>query len=205
MPEARFDPSKAITFDLTSGLVHLEGAPARVLVPADALSALCATAGAEAAAAFGRALGVPMGRRLAGRFSASGASGTADAEGASAGVRAASIEAVVNHLGGELALAGLGSLGLERWGRALVLVVDHSPLGAAGDALLEAVLEGALAEATGRAARTAALGREEARARFLVSGSAAIEKVRTWLARGVSWGEALARLHAQSDTARGAA
>ncbi len=52
MPDLRFDPSKAVTFDLTHGLVHLEGAPSRVLVPAEALLALAAAAGAEATAAF---------------------------------------------------------------------------------------------------------------------------------------------------------
>ena len=37
------------------------------------------------------------------------------------------MEDVLDHLGGELALLGLGSLGLERWGRALVLTVEGAP------------------------------------------------------------------------------
>jgi hypothetical protein len=194
MPEARFDPSKAVTFDLSSGLVHLEGAPCRLLVPAVALRELCAAAGPSATAAFGKAIGVPMGMRLASRLSG---------EGGGEGVRASSIETVVDHLGGEIALAGLGSLELERWGHALVLVIDHSPLEDEGDALLEAVLAGALEAATGRPVRTLALGRDETRTRFLVAGVAAVEKARAWLASGVSWGEALARLHARSTDARG--
>ena len=36
MPDLRFDPSKAVTFDLARGLVHLEGEPARILAPAAA-------------------------------------------------------------------------------------------------------------------------------------------------------------------------
>src|SRR5262245_38721231 len=115
MPDLRFDPSKAVTFDLSHGLVHLEGAPSRLLVPSDALVLLAKAAGPEAAAMFGRSLGEAMGRRVASRLAAT------------EGVSSTPVEVVVDHLGGELALAGLGSLGLERWGRALVLVVDQSP------------------------------------------------------------------------------
>lgn len=194
MPEPRFDPSKAVTFDLGSGLVHVEGAPSMVLVPGAALAELCAAAGPEAAAAFGRAIGEPMGRRLAGRFAE-----TAATEGDGAGaVGAASLEAVVDHLGGEIAISGLGALELERWGHALVLVIDHSPLGAGGDALIEAVLAGALEAATGQRVRTLALARDGVRARFLVAGSAAVEKARAWIGQGMSWGEALAKLHGRS-------
>jgi hypothetical protein len=193
MPEPRFDPSKAVTFDLGSGLVHLEGAPSRTLVPAEALGALCASAGPEATAAFGRAMGAPIGQRVASRFAGDGTEG----------VRAASIEGVVDHLGGELALLGLGALALERWGHALVLVLDHSPLPASGDALLEAVLASALEAATGRPAQTLAIGRDGARVRFLVAGRAAVEKARGWIAQGMSWGEAIAKLHGRPDAARG--
>jgi len=183
MPDLRFDPSKAVTFDLTQGLVHLEGAPPRVLVPAAALLALAAAAGAEATAAFARTIGEAMGRRVAGRLE----------EG---GVGAAPVEVVVEHLGGELALAGLGSLALERWGRAAVLVVDQSPLGAGGNAVLEGVLAGAIAAAAGRPALALLLGREGSRARFLLGSDAGVTRVRAWLAGGVPWGEALVRLHA---------
>ena len=184
MSDLRFDPSKAVTFDLTHGLVHLEGAPSRLLVPADALLALAKAAGGEPSAAFGAALGEAMGRRVASRLAAAN------------GVGAATIEGVVEHLAGELALAGLGSLGLERWGRAMVLVVDQSPLGADGDALLEAALGGAIEAAAGRSVRSLLLGRDAVRARFLIGGKAGVDKVRGWLAEGASWGEALVRLHA---------
>jgi hypothetical protein len=213
MPEARFDPSKAVTFDLASGLVHIEGAPSRLLVPADALRALSEAAGAEATAAFGRALGAPMGRRVATRLGGDTvgdgrSGGNEGGDGAGSGsaetVRKASIEGIVNHLGGELALAGLGSLSIERWGHALVLVVDHSPLEGAGDKLLEAALAGALEEATGRGGvRALLIARDEARARFLIAGSAAIEKARGWIEQGMTWGEALARLHSKPAAPRG--
>ena len=109
----------------------------------------------------------------------------------------------MDHLGGEIAIAGLGALELERWGHALVLVIDHSPLGAVGDALIEAVLAAAIEAATGKRVRTLALARDATRARFLVAGGAAVEKARAWLSEGMSWGEALAKLHGRSSTARG--
>ena len=186
MTSLRFDPSKAVTFDLAHGLVHLTGAPSRVLVPAEALGALAHAAGPEATAAFGRALGEVMGRRVAASLAAA------------EGVEAASTATVVEHLGGELALAGLGSLGLERWGKAMVLVMDHSPLAGTGDALLEATLAAAIAAASGRPVRALLLGREAVRARFLIGGEAALARARAWLGEGVSWGEVLVRLHAPS-------
>ncbi len=183
MPDLRFDPSKAVTFDLNQGLVHVEGEPPCVLVTAAALVALAAAAGAEATAAFAATLGEAMGRRVAGRLSGEGVTG-------------ASVFAVVEHLGGELALAGLGSLTLERWGRAAVLVIDQSPLEAKGDAILEGILAGAVVAAAGRSARALHLGREGARSRFLLGSDVGVTRVRGWLAEGVPWAEALVRLHA---------
>jgi len=193
MPHVRFDPSKAVTFDLKHGLVHLDGAPSRLLVPAEALGALCAAAGDEATQSFGRAIGLALGRRVASRLAAS-----AESDGATR----ASVEAMVEHLGGELALSGLGSMGIERWGRAMVMVVDQSPLGAEGDALLEAVLASALEGAAGRATRAIFLGRETVRARFLITGEAGAQKVKAWLSEGLSWGDALVRLHANVEPAK---
>lgn len=188
MNHVPFDPSKAVTFDLARGLVQQEGAPSGLIVPAAALVALAQAAGPEASRVFARAMGEAIGRRVALRLAA------AD------GVRAAVPAAVVEHLGGELAVTGLGSLGLERWGRALVLVIDQSPLGEAGDALVESVLAGALATAVGESSSVTVLVREGARVRFLVTSRAGIDKVRAWLSEGISWGDALVRLHAPTST-----
>jgi hypothetical protein len=198
MADPRFDPSGAVTFDLQHGLVHREGAPPTVLVPHGGLLALCAAAGHDAAIVFGRAVGAAMGGRLAARFAGSREVDSNQAPAsvdAAAAVRRASIEAVVEHLGGELALGGFGCLSLERWGRAMVLVVDHAPLGAAGDALLEAILEGALVACTGRSPRVGILHREESRARFFVGSPAAIQRVQTQVRVGETWAEALVQLH----------
>jgi hypothetical protein len=179
-----FDPTKAVTFDLARGLVRLDDDSARLLVPASALLTLLKAAGPQAAAAFARSLGEPLGARVAARLSG------ADA------IRAASPETVVDQLGGELALVGLGALALERWGRALLLVVERSPLGE-DPSLVGAVLEGALQGATGRAVHCVQLS-SGAQCRFLVTGEAAAHKAREWLQGGVSWGEVIARLHTPS-------
>ena len=181
MSPTSFDPTKAVTFDLTRGLVRLDDDSARILVPASALLALLKAAGPQAASAFARSLGEPLGARVAARLSG------ADA------LRAAPPETVIDQLGGELALVGLGSLALERWGRALLLVVERSPL-AEDASLVGWLLEGALLGATGRAVHCVLLS-GGTQCRFLITGEAAALKAREWLQGGVSWGEVLARLH----------
>ncbi|MEZ4299179.1 MAG: hypothetical protein R3B70_29790 [Polyangiaceae bacterium] len=192
MAVARYRPDNDVTFDLANGLVHLAGAQARVLVPAEALAALCGAAGSEAVGAFGAALGQAMGQRVGARLSA--ASGDASESGA--GARAASVETVVDHLGAELSLAGLGSLSIERWGHALVVVVDHCPLGAGGDVLLEAAVGEAVAATAARPVHAVFLARDGVRARLLLTSGPVAERVREWLRGGATWGEALTRLHA---------
>lgn len=174
-----FDPSQSVQFDLDRGQIGLRGAGERVLVPADALLALLAQAGAQGFTDFGLRIGHETGRRAAERLG---------------DVRSASAEAVIDHLGGDLALLGLGSLELERWGRALIFAVEHSPFGDAGDALLAAVLQGALNQVFDRTTAIVRLERNERRARFLVTSEAAAKRVEEWLSSGTSWGEALARL-----------
>ena len=150
-----------------------------MLVPVDALAKLCAGAGHESTKDFGRRIGTEIGRRVATRVPGGG-----------------SIHTMVEHLGGELALAGLGSLGVEIWGRALVLTVTASPLGAEGDGLLAAVLEGALQRALGRDAAVIRLERTDDKARLVVVSPKSGTTLEQWLAQGVSWGDALARLNA---------
>ena len=181
-----FDPTKAVTFDLARGLVRLDDDSARLLVPATALLALVKTSGPAGTEAFARALGEPLGERVARRLSGSEA------------LRASSPDVVLDHLGGELALVGLGTLSIERWGRALLLMVDRSPIVEDGDAsLLTLVLEAALHQATSRVVRCVLLSKG-AQARFLVVGDGAAHQARAWLDSGMSWGEVLARLHAPS-------
>jgi hypothetical protein len=184
MSNPPFDVSKAVTFDLSRGQIQKEGADSRLLVSAGALVALCRAAGADAAAAFARASGQAIGSSIATRFERAGSD-----------VGAAPIDAVVEHLSGELAVAGLGRLSVERWGQALVLVVDYGPATDAGDELLRALLGAAVAGAARLDLECVRLAREGDRARFFIAGRRGAEKVRQWLGSGVSWGEALVRLH----------
>lgn len=189
MSSPEFDPSEAVTFDLAFGHVHLDGAPTRVMVPADALLALCEAAGEDEAANLGHAIGDAMGRRVAVRLGP-------DPDKRAEAVRAAGFERAVSELAGELALIGLGALSAERWGRALVFVVDQCPMGDGGDPLVAVILQAALRALTGNAqARMLPLVREGARSRFLLVSGAAVEGVRERLERGESWGAVLAALH----------
>lgn len=183
-----FDASEAVTFDLAYGHIHLDGAPTRVMVPAQSLVALCQAAGEEETATLGHAIGDAMGRRALHRISG-------DAADKKEAVRKAGLEKVVEHLAGELALLGYGALGAERWGRALVFVIDQSPLGEEGDGLLGEILQAAVHALVGHNGRMVRLHREGVRARFLLVSAAQINGVRERLQRGESWGSVLATLH----------
>ena len=180
MATPTFNPAGEVRFDLGRGQISVGGRATRVLLPADALAALCRSAGADALSDFGRKLGTELGRRVRDRL------GSAEA----------SVTAVVEHLGGDLALSGLGSLAIEQWGKALVLRVTDSPLGADGDLLLASVIEGALQRGFGRDASVVPLERSDGAARLLVTSAGAARKVRAWLGEGVGWGDALGRLNA---------
>ena len=192
MANPPFDASKAVTFDLARGQIQKEEEP-RVLVSANALLALCQAAGGDATSVFARAAGDSIGDAIARRFQRAGAE-----------AKGASIESVVEHLSGELAIAGFGALSLERWGRALVLVVDRGLGGTEGDKLLAPLLASAVSKAAKVEARCVRLSRDGDRARFLITGPKGAEKVRDWLLAGLSWGEALVRLHPTAPKAGGA-
>lgn len=179
-----FEPVQSVLFDLGRGRIALRDSGERVLVSPDALLALCANAGDEALLDFGRRLGTEAGRRCAERL------------GEAASV---SLEALVEHLGGDLALMGMGTLALERWGQALVFVITDSPFGAAGDRLLAAVVEGALLRAFGRNTGVVRLERNDNRSRFFVTSPQGAERVRSRLASGTGWGDILVQLDLESS------
>ncbi|HVH42255.1 MAG TPA: hypothetical protein VM925_07915, partial [Labilithrix sp.] len=106
MPGPAFDPTGAVRFDMKSGAASDARGGRLVLLPASALEALERTT-PGALAHLGSEVGRACGRRLAASL------------GGESGVRASTLEAVVTHLAGELAIAGLGAVHLERWGRAM--------------------------------------------------------------------------------------
>ncbi len=178
MAAPSFDSAQAVRFDLPRGSVRAgSGGETVLVVPSAALAELARSAPAAAAEAFARALGSAIGRRAVARMG--------DA-------RAASLEEFVTQLAGEVALAGLGVLAIERWGRALVVVVEGSPL---AGSLMAPVVGSALEAATGRKVACALLSRDGETTRILIASDGAAARVRGWIASGTPWGDALGRLH----------
>jgi hypothetical protein len=175
-----FDPTNAVRFELPRGAVFAsKGDDRLLLVPAGALADLVQAAPPEAAAALGRALGTAIGKRAVARIEHPAA---------------ASVEQFVTQLAGECALAGVGLLTLERWGRAMVLLLEGSPL---DDRLLSPLFSAAIEASTGRSAPTLLLARDGKVARVLVASATAVQRAGDWLAGGTAWGEVLTRLHAR--------
>lgn len=172
-----FDPTHAVRFDLPQGSVRAGGQGDPVLlIPCAALDDLVLSAPTEAVEVLGRALGSAIGRRAAARLE---------------DPKSASMEAFITQLAGEGAVTGVGVLSIERWGRALVIVIEKSPL---IGTLLAPLVASAIEASFGRKVWSALLSRDEHVARVLVASERAIEQVREALASGTAWGEALAML-----------
>jgi hypothetical protein len=173
-----FDPVRAVRFDLPHGSVRTGGEGERVLLlPTAALDDILLSAPAEAVETLGRVLGAAIGRRAAARM---------------VDPSAVPIDAFVTHLAGEAAIVGIGALSVERWGRALVVVVADSPL---IGTLLAPLVASAVEAASGRSVACTLLSRDEHAARILVASADGVGRVREWIASGMPWGEALVKLH----------
>jgi hypothetical protein len=181
MAEVRFDPTREMKFDLGRGQVTISGRAPCLVVPREALLELLDAAGQGAARNFGQQLGIELGRRLAERLGS--------------GIEQASVQSFVEQLGGELAMVGLGALGVERWGHALVITIDGAPSAKAAVALVSAIISGALQRALSRDVSVVELSQIDARLRLLVVSPKTAAKVENWLGSKVAWGEVLTRLH----------
>jgi hypothetical protein len=176
MAAQSFDATHAVHFDLRNGSIRTGGETERgVLVPSHLLQGLVASASTDASEAFGRGLGTAIGRRARERLKDPGAS---------------SLEACVNQLAGQAALAGIGSLAIERWGRALVVLIEGSAL---APALLAPTIASLLEATFDRKVWCTLLASEAQVARVLVASEAGVGRVRQWLDEGVPWADALAR------------
>ena len=182
-----------LSFDLAEGLVLL-GGEARVLLPASVLLAIVGAATTDVRRVLGQALGKSIGHVATIRMK----------EEDFAAPRAlvdASPEAALSEIAAAWALAGLGGLGMERWGRALVVTIDNSPLSREGDDFLEGVLEGAIENAAGRQVHVTRLERSRARLRLFVGNEKAVARVRAHMTHNASWTDALSMLHVASGGA----
>jgi len=177
MAATTFDPTHAVRFDLPQGRVHAGGESERVLlVPSGAIDDISLSAPPEAVEALGRAIGASIGRRAAARMG---------------NAQAVSLEAFVTQLAGEFAISGVGVLSIERWGRALVAVVEGSPL---NGTLLAPLVAASLEASSGRGVSCALLARDEYMARLFVGSPSGVDRMRDWIGSGVSWTDAIARL-----------
>jgi hypothetical protein len=174
-----FDPNGAVRFDMKTGAASDARGARLVLVPAVALEALERTT-PGALAHLGSEVGRGCGARVAQRL------------GGEAAVRSSALEVVVSHLAGELAIAGLGAVHVERWGRALVIVVSNPAV--ASDGFIGAALSGALHAAAGREVSIAPLGRDGTTARYFVGASPTVSKARSLVSQGKPWSDVLAAL-----------
>src|SRR5579863_9437366 len=170
--------SHPVRFDLTTGQVNAGGDDRVVMIPLAALDELAQTAGVAAASRFARSVGMGIGRRLARRLDG--------------GALGASLEAFVSGLALEVAVSGWGALSIERWGKAMVIVVEHAP--AKEPSIVAALVEGSIAVAAGREVHGVALAGASP-ARVLVTGRDAAERARRWTTEGVVAAEVIARLH----------
>lgn len=169
-----FNPTGAVKFDLKNGAAHDAGGARLLLVP----SAVLDTLEDSALEQIGEALGQACGARVSARL------------GGDAGVRAAPLETVVTHLAGELAIAGIGAVHVERWGRAMVCVVSNPSV--RKDVFLGAVIGAALSAASGTDAAAAPLGRAGGVARFFVGSPATAALAAEAAIEGRSYAEIVA-------------
>jgi hypothetical protein len=170
------DLNGSLRLDLPKGSAELRGEPV-VVLPAHALETLLRSSPSASRIDMGRDVGVVMGQRVASRL------------GGENGVRAASTEDVVNALATEIALAGLGEVSLERWGRAMVIGLSGGPL-ANQTELLGGLVGGAIGAATGTQASAVSIGN----AKYFVGSTRACDKLRDLLTSGTTFGEAIARI-----------
>jgi hypothetical protein len=176
-----FDPTGAVRFDLRSGSASDSRGDRLVLVPSAALELLSS----EALSKIGEEIGRACGARIAARLGGDG------------GVRGSDVDLVISHLAGELAIAGIGAVHIERWGRALVAIVANPSI--ADDAFVSAVLAGALSEAAGREVSAAGLGHEGNEARYFIGSAATSERVRGLASEGKGYAEIVATLQGASS------
>jgi hypothetical protein len=178
METSTFDPTRAVVFDLARGQVALEGGGSLLLVPTDVMATACSQLDATIVRQLGLALGKQAGARARPRLAPANAT----------------LEAIVEQLGGELSLGGFGALSIERWGQALVVRIEGYPLAGQGQELLAGFIEGALLVLTDREVTAFPLERTPQSLRLLLCNRQAATKVKGWLLSGSSWGDALASL-----------
>ncbi len=177
-----FDPARAVRLDFPRGTALASDDARLVLLPATALTELAFEASPELRLTLGKAIGASLGARVATRL------------GGTEGASKAPPESFLNELGAEIAASGLGRLGLERWGRALIVTLENSAV--EDDAILAGIVGAALATATGKDTHAVQLVSERGDVKLLITSRGTAEQVRGWLADGSTFMGVLEKLHA---------
>lgn len=177
---AGFDPANYYAFDLAQGAVHTRHGERVLVLAADVLGPLVATAARHGDLTTIRSLGKRIGED-AGRSLAEDA-------------RKASPEAVVGHIAGTLALLGWGVPSLERWGSALVLSLQGAPSLDADRLGLAALLGGLLTSLGGRDVACVPVAGAASANRFVVVHPSIAETVWSWAKEGLELGQIVVRL-----------
>jgi hypothetical protein len=173
----RFDPTKAILFDLARGQMRDDEGNARLNLPAALLVRLCEQAGPAATQDFAQSIGSEVGRRIESRLGQH--------------VKTASLEEWTDHLGGQLALLGLGNLSAQRWGQALSFVVTQAPAGCT--TVIGQLLGAALQRALGRQVQLVAFS-EDSQTTYLLVAPDTAAKVTTLAQAGQGIGQVVQQL-----------
>lgn len=183
MSDGRFDAAAFYTFDLTTGTVRIRQDASRaagraLLLPDSVLVAL-----AQASLRSGdfepwRQLGVYLGQQAARSLGRA--------------AKQLGLEEVLVHAGGTLGVFGWGRLGVEQWGGALALTLDHAPDIDPHQEVPAALLGGLITALVERPAACVAVDKK----RFLVVDPQLAEPLWQWSKRGVGLVSIVERLEA---------
>lgn len=179
MPEPLFDPGAFFQFDLASGTARARGG-ARVLVLSQSvLAPLIATAVQNGDLTAVRALGNQLGELV----------GTSLGDGA----MDRPAETVLGHAANLIALYGWGRLHLERWGDAMILVVDELPPLDADNLAVAALLGGMFSTLSEQEVACVPIGETNS---YLMVDPQIAEYVWSWSKEGEPLGQIISRLEA---------
>lgn len=197
MAAIAFNPSKAVVFDLARGGVHVsvdgaarrssgEQGAAHVLLPTELFATLIDHyAGA-------RVLGHTIGGDVVKRALARGGQ-------ESGSMRSLTLAEVVDLVGGELALLGLGSLRVERWGDAMLFVLDPCALDARADAFVEGLVEGIVEVGGAREVHAVVIDRSDGTVRVLIGSATATDRAKEMAQVGTPFTEIVTELQEGGD------
>ena len=184
MTEQSFDISEAIEFNLPHGQVGVQQSAPQMVLPATVLNRLCRMQNRATLQEVGAQLGREVSRRL---------------RVMTLSHEEHALDVVLEQLGWQLAASGLGVLGLERWGSALVMTLKHCPLDLAADDLVGAMFEQVFDQVWECRTSVLAVSHRDTARRWLVVDPKVGLRVIGWFNIGLSWNEVMEKLHESED------